>query len=384
MNGNKRYFARHEHSVPHLLCCSDSQPLQLSELLELADEDSRQRWESLSLAYTEAQGLPALREAIAACPALYTTISPDDLIIAAPEEAIYLAMLALLKPGDRIIATYPGYQSLHEIARSLGCSVSLWELESAGPQGSLAFDVGRLESLLEEGPPAKLVVVNFPHNPTGWLPDGKQWQRLVEACRRAGSYLFSDEMYRGMEFDPATRLAPAADMYERGVSLCGMSKAVGGPGLRIGWLATHATEVLDRVKELKDYTTICNSAPSEILALVGVRSWDKLVDRQMAMIRSNLALVESFFQRWRQVLEWEPPLAGTIAFPRLLTGEPVEAFCDRLVEEAGVLLLPATVYDHALSIEQGRFRLGFGRRNLPDCLKRLEAFLAKGHPECLE
>ena len=81
------------------------------------------------MAYTEAQGLPALREAIAACPALYASVSPDDLIIAAPEEAIYLAMLALLKPGDRIIATYPGYQSLHEIARSLGCSVSLWELE---------------------------------------------------------------------------------------------------------------------------------------------------------------------------------------------------------------------------------------------------------------
>lgn len=136
---------------------------------------------------------------------------------------------------------------------------------------------------------------------------------------------------------------------------------------------------------------------------------------------SNLALVEEFFNKWAAVVEWEPPLAGTIAFPRLLTGEleqtpqpsscgggrecwlaeggsagpqhccrhcrmvplyagePVEAFCDRAVAEAGVLLLPATVYDHPPSVEQGRFRLGFGRGNLPECLQQLDAFLKKIH-----
>lgn len=132
--------------------------------------------------------------------------------------------------------------------------------------------------------------------------------------------------------------------------------------------------------ELKDYTTICNSAPSEVLALAAVRAWEVLAAQEMALVRANLATLQEFFGRWEGVVQWVAPEAGTVAFPRLLTGQPVAEFCEELADQEGVLLMPATVYDHAASVEEGRFRIGFGRRNLPECLDKVElALMRKGY-----
>lgn len=240
--------------------------------------------------------------------------------------------------------------------------------------GFLGFSLADAERLITPG--TRMVVVNSPHNPSGAHFSQQEWRRLIDLCQAAGAYLFSDEMYRTLELDPQDRLPAAVDLYERGISLSGMSKAMGGPGLRIGWLATKDAAAVRRILELKDFTTICSSAPSEILALIGLRSWDTIVSRQLRLLTSNLDVLDAFFARWRNIFEWRRPRAGTIAFPRLLTGESVEAWCQDAVKTAGVLLLPATVYDHERFTAEGRFRLGFGRKDLPLCLAQLEAFLA--------
>lgn len=108
------------------------------------------------------------------------------------------------------------------------------------------------------------MIVNFPHNPTGALLSHTDWQHLCGCCKAHGAYLFSDEMYRGLEHDAAAKLPAAADSYELGISLCGMSKAFSMPGLRIGWVATQDADLLQQILQLKDYTTICSSAPSEV------------------------------------------------------------------------------------------------------------------------
>ena len=133
--------------------------MMMSELLSLADPDARQRWEGLRLAYTETQGLPALREAIAATH--YTSLGPEQVVCAAPQELLYLCMRALLRPGDRVVCCCPGYQSLYSVARSTGCLVDLWHLSrsvvvAAGTGGGKDVAVG-----------AK-----------GWL--GKSWQKERE------------------------------------------------------------------------------------------------------------------------------------------------------------------------------------------------------------
>jgi aspartate/methionine/tyrosine aminotransferase len=157
---------------------------------------------------------------------------------------------------------------------------------------------------------------------------------------------------------------------ERAVSLGVMSKTYGLPGLRIGWIATHNRALREKMAALKDYTTICNSAPSEFLAELALRHREKLVARNLALIEDNLAVLDDFFSRHAGRFQWHRPKAGPIAFPRLI-GQDVEAFCDDLVKSTGVLLLPGTVFDN----QGNHFRIGFGRKNLPQAVAHLEAYL---------
>jgi aspartate/methionine/tyrosine aminotransferase len=149
-----------------------------------------------------------------------------------------------------------------------------------------------------------------------------------------------------------------------------MSKTYGLPGLRIGWIATHNEEIHRRMALLKDYTTICNSAPSEFLAEVGLRHRKALVRRSIELITSNLEILDGFFARHRERFAWVRPRAGPIAFPRLLEGR-VESLCNELVTRANVLLVPGNIFDD----DGNHFRIGFGRKNLPEGVARLDEFL---------
>ncbi len=281
----ERFFARYEFSARYLLSASDCQGPTMAELVDAADDGLRTRWEHLELGYTESQGLPELRADIAT---QYGRVDAEQVIVAAPEEAVFLTMHALLAPGDHVICTFPGYQSLYELARSIGCEVDFWEPAESPERAEGAdgtgwrFDPAGLEGLIR--PNTRLVVWNFPHNPTGALPPAEDFTRMVAAVANAGAWLFSDEMYRLLEPAPELRLPAAADLYERAVSLGGMSKAFGLAGLRIGWVAAHDQTVLERIKSLKDYTTICSSAPSELLALMALRERDGILAANVARI----------------------------------------------------------------------------------------------------
>src|SRR6478672_6339002 len=243
----ERFFARWEFAVRYVLCASDVQPWTLADLLSLADNDAHERWEKLSLGYTESLGLPVLREEIAA---LYRGLTADDVItFAGAEEAIFLAMHALLKAGDHAVVVWPAYQSLHEVARSIGATVTLVPLNPR----DWSVDVDAVASAMQ--PNTKVVVVNSPHNPTGAQLEPAQFERLVAIAELHGAHLFSDEVYRFLEHSSA-RLPTAAERTDRGVSLGVMSKAFGLAGLRIGWIASRDHALLGNIARLKDYTTI--------------------------------------------------------------------------------------------------------------------------------
>lgn len=361
----ERYFARYEFSVKYLLSCSDCEPFTLPELLTLADTDARSRWESLRLGYTESQGDPALREAIVG---LHTAVSPEQVLVTAPEEGIFLAVNALVEAGDHVIAPAPGYQSLYEIARTIGCEITAWvPEESAGWR----FDPDRLKAAVR--PETKLIVLNFPHNPTGATMDRTTFADILRFAEARGIAVLSDEMYRHLEYDLADRLPSASDISETAVALSGLSKAFALAGLRIGWLTTRNAALMGRMRTLRDYTTICSSAPSEALALIALRAKERILDRNLGILRSNLRHLDAFFIRQAASVRWTRPRAGSIGLARLLRDEPVEAFCRRLVERDGVMLLPGTVYGSA----ENWFRIGFGRQNMPEVLGRLERFLAE-------
>ena len=352
------YFAKWEFSARYHLTASDAQTLPMSELLALADDDGRERWESLALGYTETRGLPALRAEIAAT---YANAEPEDVLcFAGAEEAIYLAMRTLLEPTDHVVVLTPNYQAAETIPLDV-CEVSGVALRA---EDNWALDVAAIERALR--PNTRMLSVNFPNNPTGAVPDPATWQQLVELCEERGITLFSDEVYRGLE---ATPLPQATDLSGTAISLNVMSKAYGLPGLRIGWIACRDRTVLDRLERAKHYTTICNSAPSEVLALIALRAREKVLDRNRRIIAANLPVFAEFFARYPELFEFTPPDGGCVCFPRYLGADGVEAMCTDLVEQAGVLLLPASIYRSELTATPAdRFRVGIGRTGPAEAL----------------
>jgi aspartate/methionine/tyrosine aminotransferase len=359
----ERFFARYEFEVPFLLSSSDVEAFTMNELLALADDRGRELWDGLTFGYTESAGAPALRAEIAG---LYEGVEPDDvLVFSGAEEAVFAFGNVALGPGDHAIVMWPAYQSLYEVARGAGADVTLLRLEH---DAGWALDMDELERSIT--PSTRAIVVNFPHNPTGAHADPETYARLVALAEDAGATLFSDEVYRWLEYDERDRLPAGVECSASAASLGVMSKTFALPGLRIGWIASRDRELLARLAAFKDYTTICNSAPSEVLSLIALRAVDSVVARSREIVDANLALLDDFFERRCDRFEWVRPGAGPIAFPRLL-GEPVAPFCEELARDAGVLLLPGEVYEHP----GDHFRLGFGRRNMPEALERLEAFV---------
>jgi aspartate/methionine/tyrosine aminotransferase len=363
----ERFFARWEFNVRHLLCASDVEGWRMADLLELADDETAALWRDLRLGYTESTGHPLLRAEIAL---LYDDVDADDvLVFAGAEEAIYCLSNVLLGPGTHAVVTWPAYQSLYEVGRAAGAAVTLHELREAD---DWRLDVERLVDEIRDD--TRLVVVNAPHNPTGMLPTAAEWARVVDACSDRGIHLLADEVYRFLEFDATDRLTAGADAFGRGLSLGVMSKSFAMAGLRIGWLATRDRELLDRCARYKDYTTICASAPSEVLALIGLRARDRVLARSRRIVADNLAILDDLFRRRADRLSWVRPRGGSIGFPRLLDAEAIDAFATRLVEAEGVLLLPGSQFGHP----GNHFRLGFGREDLPAAVARFEAFLDRG------
>jgi aspartate/methionine/tyrosine aminotransferase len=358
----ERYFARWEFAVDHLLCASDVQGMPMAELLALADAETRAMWNGLTLGYTESTGHPLLRREIAS---LYDGLDADDLLVfAGAEEAIFCLANVMLGRGDHAIVTWPGYQSLYEVARSTGADVTLHELRA---DAGWALDIDLLRRQVT--PATKLIVVNAPHNPTGMLPDRASFDALVAIAEETGAHLLVDEVYRFLEFDEGDRLPAGADALERGISLGVMSKSFAMAGLRIGWLATHDRALLARCASFKDYTTICSSAPSEVLALIGLRARDAVLGRSRAIVSANLERLDAFFDEWADRFTWVRPRAGSVGFPRLtVPGVGIDDWAAGLVEAEGVLLLPGSQFGFG----GNHFRLGFGRTDLSEALARLE------------
>lgn len=362
----ERFFARHEFAVRHLLCASDVEGWSMADVLALADEQTRALWDGLTLGYTEAPGHPLLRAGIAS---LYESIEPDEVLtFSGAEEAIYVAATVLLRPGDHAIVTWPAYQSLHEVARSTGADVTLHELHASE---GWAIDVDRLRA--EVTPRTRMIVVNAPHNPTGMVPDEATYREVAAIAAEAGATLFSDEVYRFLEFDLEARLPAGADVGPHGVSLGVMSKSFAMAGLRIGWLATHDRALLDAAARYKDYLTICSSAPSEVLALIALGARETVLGRSRVIVDENLTLLDGFFERQAAHLEWVRPRGGSIGFPSLRAGVPVDRFAQNLLDAEGVLLAPGSLFGHP----GNHFRLGFGRTTLPEGLARFEAYLER-------
>ena len=364
------HFARWEFAARHNLAASDAQSLALPQLLALAGPADRAAFDEAWLGYTETRGAPDLRAAIAAT---YDRRPAEDILcFAGAAEAIYASMRVLLGPNDHAIVVTPNYQAAETVPLSI-CAVTGVPLD---PVDNWSLDPDRVQAAIR--PETRLVSINFPHNPTGKILERDRFDALVALCRRHGLWLFSDEVYRPLGPEGTLHLPQAADAYERGLSLGVMSKAYGLPGLRIGWIACADRAVLARLERYKHYLSICNAAPSERLAVIALKARHAILARNRSLVTGNLALLDAFFADHADLFDWTRPDGGCVAYPRYGGADGVEAFASSLVEEAGVLVLPSSIYRSELGeTASDRFRIGFGRSDLDDGLAALRAHLAR-------
>jgi len=367
------YFSKWEFTAEHHLTASDAESMSLSELLAFATEDERAAWDNLHLGYTPTWGTPELRSAVSG---IYRTTEPEDILaFAGAGEALFWAM-QLAEPGDHVIVTVPNYQSIESIPVASGVEIDglpLWS--GAGADLRWTLDLDRFASLVK--PNTTLVSVNFPNNPTGFVPDHATWKSFNDFCHERGIRVVSDEVYRGVELNPTDMVAAAVDVNPSALSISVTSKAYGLPGLRVGWLASRDRAVLSRLERAKHYTSICNAGPSEHLTCILLRNERAILEKNRQLNLENDRAVHTFMDEFPELFQYQSPVGGCVAFPRWTGLGSALDFCTRAVEEHGVFLLPNSVYASSLAeVPTDRFRIGIGRRSVPASLDVLRNHVA--------
>ncbi|MGA9433215.1 MAG: pyridoxal phosphate-dependent aminotransferase, partial [Roseobacter sp.] len=362
------HFAKWEFQARYHLTASDAESMSLPDLLALASPEDRAGFEQMWLGYTETFGAPDLRAAIADT---YAQQNVENILsFAGASEGIFAANSVLLDKDAHAIVITPNYQS-HETLPLAICEATGVPLE---PDEDWSLDIDRVAAAIR--PNTRLLTMNFPHNPTGAILSRDRYDALIALCRKHGIFILHDEIFNGLGPSGTQHLPFIADVYERGLSLGVMSKAYGLPGLRIGWIAAQDKALLARMERMKHYLSICNSGPSERLALIALKNRDTLLARNCAIVDENILKWDAFFARHAELFDWQPPQASCMAYPRYKGSDGVEAFAKALVEDSGVLVLPSSIYASALGpVPQDRFRIGLGRRGLDEALAAFDAHL---------
>ena len=359
------FLAGWEFTAPYHMTASDIESMTVADLLALATPEDRNALDTLWLGYTETWGSRELRAEIART---YEAMALENILcLAGAGEGLYAVAKVLLQAGDHVLVPTPNYQSAETVPLSV-CEVTGIPLRCTAPlmgpgtqaRGGWRLDPEDIRAAIR--PNTKLLSLNFPHNPTGMLMTREDLDAVIALCRHHGIYILCDEVYRGVELEPADQMPQIADVYERGISLNVISKAYGLPGLRIGWIGSQDTSLLQKVERYKHYLSICNSAPSELLTLVALKARSDILARNHALLQENVMLLEQLFADFPGVVDWQRPQGGCVAFPRCTAPQGGEAFCRKLIEESGVLLLPSSIYASELTdVPQDHFRIGFGR-----------------------
>lgn len=360
------FLATREFSAPFNFCASDLESHSMQEIVHMADEQGLDLWNHLKLGYTETMGHPLLRDEI--CKLYGKHFRKEQILcFAGAEEGIYCMAHTLLEPQDHAIIVTPCYQSLESLPSSI-CSITKIQLEH---KDGWELHIDHIRGAIK--PNTKLIVLNFPHNPTGALITADTQLKIIELARKHDLWIFSDEVYRLLEINPTDRLPPFASIYEKGLSLSVMSKAYGLAGLRIGWIACQDVQLIGKMNKLKHYLSICNSGPSEILSLIALKASPKIHARNRNIMLDNLKLLDQFFEEYAEWFEWIRPKGGCIGYPLFKGDISIDEITDDLLVETGVLILPGSVYDDP----RNHFRISFGRQSMPQALKKFVQYVDK-------
>lgn len=363
----ERMQSTYENQVDFNLSESGVHPLRLEELVG-SPQDVRTLL-GQPLVYTQSNGTPELRDLIAA---MYPGATRDHIEVTnGGSEANYVSLWNLVEPGDEVVMMVPNYMQPWGLARGFGGIVRPWALRedrSATPRWRP--DLDELRTLVSAR--TKLILLCHPNNPTGGRLTGAELDEICRVAAKHGSWVLSDEIYRGAELDG--RDTPSVwGRYERAMVTSGLSKAYGLPGLRIGWIA-GPPDLMASLWSYHDYTTIAPSALSDHLARHALQPARRreLIRRARAIIQANYPVVRDWLDARGEMFDHVPPEAGAIVYVRYHHGINSTTLVTRLRVEKSVLIVPG---DHFHM--DGYLRIGFGSETtyLRDGLERLHELL---------
>lgn len=364
----EQWLTTYETQVEYNITKTSAVPVTLQELFEWIGEDMEAFWRDFSqrkLSYGDIEGNPDFLRGVCG---LYRTLSPEHITPThGTSGANHLAISAIVEPGDHVISVKPTYQQLYSIPKALGAQVDILHLRR---ENRYLPDLEELRSMVTDR--TRLICINNPDNPTGSLMDEAMLKEVVEIARSCGAYLLSDEVYLPMR-PRGVEIPCIADLYEKGVSTCSMSKAYSLAGLRIGWVATRDPELLRACASHREYTLISSGLFDEAVAAVALAHADKLREKNIAIVEKNLPIVD----RW---VENEPhisylrPQAGTTALLHYDVDLDATTFCRRLMEKTGVFMVPGDCFDEPKTLRLG---LAIDTATLQTGLEKLHGFLTE-------
>ena len=304
---------------------------------ELLTEDEQQQLLKEELGYGWTNGSVELRQTVAN---LYKDRDADNVLACSGSaEANLLIVLSFLEPDDEIIVVVPNFLQIWGLARGLGITVKeLWLKEDLGWQP----DFSELSELVT--PKTKMISICHPNNPTGQYLPLEDMQKLVEFCREHDIWLHADEIYRGSEI--SVEEPPSfADLYEKAIISSGTSKAMGLPGLRVGWLVGPKDDIYTAWQR-KDYASTVPSTPMQFIADIALKPGRRaeLLERGRTRLRSNLKIVEEWIDKNSDHLSFLSPQAGAMAFFRYDYDINSTELMHRLRKEQSILVLAGDVY----------------------------------------
>lgn len=347
--GVEEWMDKYESDAKYNITDTCARPMTLKELFALAGEDREDFVEALfekEQSYGSIYGLASLKEEYAG---LYETITPDDILTQhGATGGNQHVLFSLVRPGDRVVAFSPSYQQFYSTPRALGANVTVLKLRRSN--GFLP-DLDELRKAAARG--LRLICINNPNNPTGSLIPEDMMKEIVEIARSSGAYILCDEVYAGVSIEGAA-CPSIADLYEKGIATGSMSKAFSLAGLRLGWLATKSQEALRQFKRVRDYDLVSCGLFDEETAALALRHKEKILERNRAILRHNLPILEQWVEGEKHV-SFVKPKAGTMALVYYDVDMPSTLFCHRMYYETGAFTVPGDCFDEPFS-----FRVGYG------------------------
>ncbi len=346
--------------------CVDS--VSLDELFELTGEDKESFLKNLCatrLTYGAILGSDELRQGICQ---LYRTLTPTEVVPThGAAGANHHVFCSLISAGDRVVSIMPTYQQLYSIPESIGADVAIMHLKQ---ENHYLPDLDELRRLVT--PNTKMICINNPNNPTGALMSKELLESIVEIARGVGAYVLCDEVYRNLTQEDGY-FESMADLYEKGISVSSMSKVFSLAGIRMGWIATHDKEALRAFCSHRDYNLISCGMVDDAIASLALKHYDKLLQRNRAIVRENLAILDAWMQEHPHFF-YTKPQAGTTALVYYDFDIPSYDFCTRLYHETGSFVTPGDCFEQPHSM-----RIGYAcdKQMLVDGLNALAKFAEK-------